>query len=176
VQGIQKFVTGDLDAGIALEEAARRIQTRIGDGEGGGIALSYLAQMQFVKGDVARAVELYREAEVDFTTVGDKPELARVQGEQGYLALAAGDLDAARRHFVRAIRSNDEIGSPRGIGQAMLGLAAAEAAAGEQGRAMQIAAAAEALSRASGVVVVHPMAPDQGAVLTPAAVIELFAA
>src|SRR5690606_34441633 len=81
IQGMQQFLVGDLERGLATVERARAIQVRIGDGEGGGMALSFLAQMQFAKGDISRAMELYRQSEVDFTTVGDKPELARVQGE-----------------------------------------------------------------------------------------------
>jgi tetratricopeptide (TPR) repeat protein len=123
------------------------------------MALSFLAQMHFVKGDIPRAMATYRESEVDFSTVGDIPELARVQGEMGYVALAAGDIAAARHHFRRALRTNDEVGSPRGIGVALFGLAATEAAAGQHERAVAIAAAAQLMSERAGVVVEHPMAP-----------------
>ena len=157
--GFQQFLTGDADAGLAMLQDARTIQIRIGDAEGGGMALSFLAQMQFARGDIAQAVELYRQAETDFTTVGDKPEIARVQGEMAYLALATGDHAGARRLFLRALRTSDEIGSPAGIGQALLGLAATESMSGNEPLAVRLAAAAEAKSRSAGVVIAHPMAP-----------------
>jgi predicted ATPase/tRNA A-37 threonylcarbamoyl transferase component Bud32 len=159
IKGMQVFVTGDLEGGRALVEEARRIQIRIGDFEGGGMALSFLASMAFADGDLAGALRLYRESEVAFGAVGDKPELARVQCETGYAALAGSELPEARRSFLRALRTYDEVGSPRGIGQALMGLAAVEAATGNTERALVIAAAAQEMSTRAGVVVDHPMSP-----------------
>jgi predicted ATPase/tRNA A-37 threonylcarbamoyl transferase component Bud32 len=198
IKGMQMFATGDLEGGRALVEQARRIQIRTGDFEGGGMALSFLASMAFAGGDLPAALGLYRESEVAFGVVGDKPELARVQCETGYAALAAGDLPEARRSFLRALRTYDEVGSPRGIGQALIGLAATEAATGNTGYALTIAAAAQEMSARAGVVVEHPMAPGvaeriaalkasvsqedlvalaaSASVLTPAAVIAMVTA
>src|SRR5688572_6972774 len=159
VNGMRMFVSGDVEGGIAMVESARRIQLRIRDYEGGGMALSFLASMKFAKGELAAAIQLYREAEDAFEMIGDKPEIARVQCEAGYAALAAASLDKARRMFERALRTYDEVGSPRGAGQALLGLAATEAAAGNSERAVEIAAAAQVMSERAGVVVEHPMAP-----------------
>jgi predicted ATPase/tRNA A-37 threonylcarbamoyl transferase component Bud32 len=198
IKGMQMFVTGDLEGGRALVEQARRIQIRIGDFEGGGVALSFLASMAFAGGDLPAALRLYRESEVAFGAVGDKPELARVQCETGYAALAGGDLPEARRSFLRALRTYDEVGSSPGVGQALIGLAATEAAAGNVGHALTIAAAAQEMSARAGVVVEHPMAPGvseriaalrasvpqedlatlsaSASVLTPAAVIAMVTA
>jgi tetratricopeptide (TPR) repeat protein len=160
---MQRFVTGDIPGGLALLESARRIQVRLGDCEGGGLALSFLASITFATGDLPRALALYEEAEATFATVGDKPEMARVQCEMGYAALAGEDVPEARRMFQRALRTYDEVGSPRGTGQALIGLAAAEAAAGDSARAVAIAAAAQVMSERAGVVVEHPMAPGVAA-------------
>jgi predicted ATPase len=195
IKGMLLFVQGDLAGGRALVEQARRTQVRINDYEGGGMALSFLASMSFAEGDLPEALRLYGEAEDSFRTLGDKPEMARVQGEAGYAALAGGDIDQSRRMFLRALRSNDEIGSPRGTGQTLVGLAAVEAAAGNSARAVSIAAAAKVLSEKAGVVVEHPMATGvaeriealrgtipaveleamvaSGATLTPAAVLAM---
>jgi tetratricopeptide (TPR) repeat protein len=157
--GLCLFVGGDLDGGMAVLEEARRGQLARGDYEGGGVGLSFLAQITFAKGDLPRALELYREAETAMETVGDTPEVARIQCEMGWTCLALPDLEAARRNFQRAVRTYDEVGSARGTGQALLGLAATEATAGNDERALVIAAAAQVLSERAGVVVEHPMAP-----------------
>jgi tetratricopeptide (TPR) repeat protein len=159
LEGLRRFVTGDLEAGAALVEQARRIQERIGDCEGGGMALSFLAQMTFAKGDHRGALSLYRDALAALETVGDRPEIARVHCEMGWTALAAGDPGAARDSFRRAVQVYEEVGSPRGTGLALLGLAAVEEAEGRPERAVTIAAAADALAERAGVVVDHPMDP-----------------
>jgi predicted ATPase/tRNA A-37 threonylcarbamoyl transferase component Bud32 len=198
IKGLQMFLTGDLEGGYALIEKARRIQIRIGDFEGGGMALSFLASMTFARGDLPAALALYRESEIAFGVVGDKPEMARVQCDSGYVALAGVDLPEARRSFLRALRTYDEVGSPRGTGQALIGLAATEAAAGNTARAVAIAAAAQEMSARAGVVVEHPMAPGvveriealraavpkqeldalvaSGSAMTPAAVLAMISA
>jgi len=127
------------------------------------VALSFLAQMTFARGDTAGALELYRQAIASFETVGDRPEIARVQCELGWAALSSGDPGAARRAFRRAVLANEEIGSPRGTGLALFGLAAVEEAEGRSERAVTIAAAAQALSERAGVVVDHPMDPGVSA-------------
>jgi non-specific serine/threonine protein kinase len=157
-QSMLLFATGKLDAGIARAEEALRIQERLHDDEGGGVALSFLAQMTFAKGDHARAIELYRESLAKLERV-DQPEVARVHCEMGWTALAAGDARAARQAFVQGVHTNELVGSPRGTGLALLGLAAVEAAEGRSERAVAIAAAAHALSERAGVVVDHPMDP-----------------
>jgi predicted ATPase len=45
------FATGKREEGVALAQEARRIQERIGDHEGGGLAQSFLAQMTFAQGE-----------------------------------------------------------------------------------------------------------------------------
>ena len=162
MKGLQLFVMGALDAGFALVTQARQIQTRIGDYEGGGLALSFLAQMTAAKGEVGRAFELYGQALSSFTRVGDRPEVARVHSEIGWTALGAARIPVAREAFRRSLRVYDEVGSARGVGLALTGLAAAEAAEGRAERAVTIAAAAEAMSERTGVVVEHPMSPEMG--------------
>ena len=130
IKGMLLFVTGDLPAGMALVEQAHAIHTRLHDYEGMGVTRSFLAHMTFAQGDYARATALYREALQDLETVGDHPEVARVYSEMGWTALAAGDEPAAQEAFRRAVLTNEAVGSPRGTGLALLGLAAVEAAAG----------------------------------------------
>ncbi len=157
--GMRSYLAGDADGGTAMVRSAREMQVRMGDYEGGGISLSFLAQMKFTAGDYGEAMALYDQALDSFGVVGDKPEIARVHCEMGYTGLAAEDLPEARTSFQRALRTYDEVGSPRGTGQALLGLAATEAAAGDTEQAVTIAVAAQALSDRIGVVVEHAMAP-----------------
>ena len=159
LKGMLLFVTGDLASGMALIEEARRIQERLNDCEGGGIALSFLAQMSFAKGDHARALVLYGEALDLLSTVGDQPEVARVHCEMGWTALAAGDAAAAQRSFCLGVQTNQEVGSAKGTGLALLGLAAVEAAEERPERAVAFAAAAHALSERASIVIAHPMDP-----------------
>ena len=127
------------------------------------MALSFLAQFSFAKGDAARALALYREALALLEAVGDHPEIARVHCEMGWTALAVSEPRAAQDAFRRAVNAYEGVGSPRGTGLALLGLAAVEAAEGRPERAVTIAAAAQALSERAGVVVDHPMDPGVAA-------------
>ncbi len=158
IEGMLLFATGDLPGGIALTTEALAIQERLSDHEGGGIAKSFLAQMTFAKGDAAGALALYDEAAALFRGV-DHPELARVQAEMGWTALAAGDAERAARCFREAVKTNEAVGSARGTGLALMGLAAVEASAGRAERAVAVAAAARALSERAGIVVAHPLLP-----------------
>jgi non-specific serine/threonine protein kinase len=159
MKGMLLFATGEREAGLALVQDARRVQEPIGDHEGGGVAQSFLAQMTFAQGDPERALTLYREALGMLETVGDHPEVARVHCEMGWTALAASDPRAATESFRRAVHAYEGVGSERGTGQALLGLAAVEAAEDRSEQAVAIAAAAEAFLARAGTVVEHPMDP-----------------
>ncbi len=163
LKGMLHYATGDLETGIANVERAIRIHERDDDHEGRGVALSLLAQMTFAKGDHPHALDLYQKALTSLETVGDYPEIARVWCEMGWTALASGDGEAAQQAFVSAVRKYEVVGSARGIGLAIMGLAAVEAAAGRSENAVAIAAAADALSTRAGVVVEHPMDPGVAA-------------
>jgi len=159
LKGMLLFSTGDLEGGMALVEAARAIHARMGDHEGRGVSTSFLAQMTFAKGGHARALALYHEALASLEAVGDHPEIARVHCDIGWTSLAAADPRAAQAAFVRAVREYQLVGSPRGVGLALLGLAAVAAALGRTEHAITIAAAAHALSERAGIVIAHPMDP-----------------
>ncbi|MEJ2205666.1 MAG: protein kinase [Gemmatimonadota bacterium] len=159
IKGMLLFATGERDAGVNLVQDARRIQEGIGDHEGGGLAQSFLAQMAFAHGDPGMALTQYGEALTMFEIVGDLPEIARVLCEMGWTALAASQPHAATESFSKAVNAYESVGSARGTGHALLGLAAVEAAEGRTEQAVAIAAAAEGFLDRAGTVVAHPMAP-----------------
>ena len=170
IKGMLLFATGDLrgrhGAGARTRAASR---SAIGDHEGGGVALSFLAQMTFAKGDPAtRPHALSRGARrcsrPSATTPRSLACTARWGGPRSPPPIRA----RATESFRRAVHAYEEVGSPRGTGLALLGLAAVEAAEGRSERAVAIAAAAEAFLTRAGVVVAHPMdpgrrRPDRGA-------------
>ncbi len=159
LKGMLLFANRELDAGMALVIEAKRASARLTDDELGGVAQSFLAQMTFAKGDATQALALYEEALVMLDRVGDIPEVARVHCEMGWTALVAGDARAALGSFRRAVHTYEQVGSPRGTGLALLGIAAVQAAEGHTERAVVISAAAEALSKRAGIVIQHPMDP-----------------
>lgn len=159
IKSMQLFAMGKLDEGIALVRLAIAARERLDDGECCGVGLSFLAQMIFAKGDAGGASAIYEQSLEWLLAVGDIPEVARVHCEMGWTALALGDSRAAMQAFRQAVYTYEAVGSPRGTGLALLGIAAVEAASGRPERAVAVAAVADALSARAGVVVAHPMAP-----------------
>ena len=160
IKGMLLFVTGDLEAGMALIEEARRIQERLNDHEGGGVALSFLAQMSFAKGDHARALALYGEALESLATIGDQPEVARVHCEMGWTALAAGDARCGATLLpARRAGERRRSAAQRGPASRCSGSRRSKLPKAGSERAVAIAAAAHALSERAGVVIAHPMDP-----------------
>jgi tetratricopeptide (TPR) repeat protein len=119
------------------------------------MSLGGLAQLAAGRGDTAEAIDLYRRSLTAFETIGDRGEEARILSEMGWTQIANGDLRLARRSFLQAIRAHTDIASVRGVGLALLGLAAADAAEERNERAVQLAAAAEVYAQQEGIVVAY---------------------
>jgi hypothetical protein len=66
--------------------------------------------------------------------------------------LTTGQTHAARNHFLNAIQAYQEVGSVRGIGYGLIGLAALESAENRPARAIQIKAAADLFIEQEGIV------------------------
>jgi tetratricopeptide (TPR) repeat protein len=155
VKGILEMVNGDEAAATASFSYALEIQLRIGDWEGGGMSLGGLAALAAQRGDVTEALDLYRQSLTAFETCGDRGEEARILSEMAWTHLAAGDTALARRSFLDAVQAHTDIASVRGVGLALVGLAAAEAVEGRPDRAAILAAAAEVFAQDEGIVVVY---------------------
>lgn len=144
------------------EEARQRFEralTLLPEGEeyeGRGVALSGLAMLRVVEGDPQEAFRLYEEARAAFVTIGDRPEVARVLDEAAWCVLGGGSVEQARSLFLESLREHDAVGSARGVGLALVGLAAVEVAEGRVERGLVLSAAADAFSEKEGVVVAYP--------------------
>ena len=106
-------------------------------------------------GRSSAALDLYRRSLGWFEAVGDRAEEARILAEIGWAHIADDDPVAARRHFFEAVQAHTDVASVRGVGHALIGLAAAEVLDDRPDRAVQIAAAAEMYAQAEGIVVVY---------------------
>lgn len=151
--GVMEMASGNLDAASVSLDEALSIQQRIQDFEGMGGSLSGMGAVAAARGDHSRSVEVYRESIEAFGKVGDRPEQARVLGEIAWQYLALKDVDQARQGFLASLQAYDEVGSVRGKGITLFGLAATEMVEGNPERALTIAAAAERFSAEEGVVV-----------------------
>lgn len=162
-EGLALAFHGMLATAQGRTEAARQRLTRsvdllagIGDVEARGVALSGLALLANIEGDPDEAIRLYEEARTAFIAIGDRPEVARVLDEMAWCLLGAGSADRARTLFLASLREHDSVGSPRGVGLALMGLAAVEVAEGRVERGLVVSAAADAFSEKEGVVVAYP--------------------
>jgi predicted ATPase len=150
--GLVSFYSGDLDAAEAKYREALAIQQRIVDYEGGGFSLGALAQLAAAKNDFEEADHWYREAKMSYVRIGDRAEEARILEEMAWNSLKLEDTARARRNFSNSVQAYNEVGSVRGIGLALYGLAAAEQVEGLPYRAMEITAAADRFSEEEGIV------------------------
>ena len=87
--------------------------------------------------------------------IGDRAGEARILNEMAWTHLGLDDSTAARRFFFESASAYLDIGSVRGVGTSMIGLAAVETAEGQALRAVQIAAAAEVFALEEGIMNVY---------------------
>ena len=127
------------------------------------MALSFLAQMTFAKGDHARALALYHEALASLESVGDHPEIARVHCEMGWTALAAANARAAQQAFGMPCTNTSWSAARAAPDSRCSGSRRSRRRRADPERAVAIAAAAHALSERAGVVIAHPMDPGSPA-------------
>ena len=153
--GILNAVTGDLDTARTRYSEALEIQQRIGDEEGAGLSLGGLAGLASGRGELAAALELYRQSLAAFEAIGDRAEEARILSEMAWTQLRHQDPALARRTFLDSVQAYTDVASVRGVGLSLIGLAATEAVEGRPETAVQIAAAAEVYAHEEGIVNVY---------------------
>jgi tetratricopeptide (TPR) repeat protein len=155
IDGILHAVAGDMARAASRYDEALAIQRSLDDKEGSGLSFSGLAQLASMSGDLSKAVDLYRQSLDAFEAIGDRAEEARILSEMAWTHLSADDPVAARLSFLDSVQAYVDVGSVRGIGTSMIGLAAVEAVEGRPRQAVQIAAAAEVFAREEGIVNVY---------------------
>ena len=153
--GILNTVSGDTAMAASRYTEALAIQRQFDDKEGSGVSLGGLAQLAALSGDHGKAIKLYQESLAAFEAIGDRAEEARILNEMAWTHLALDDQTAARRFFFESAAAYLDIGSVRGVGTSMIGLAAVETAEGRALRAVQIAAAAEVFALEEGIMNVY---------------------
>jgi tetratricopeptide (TPR) repeat protein len=154
-EGLLHAITGDAAAAEQSLERALAIQERLGDHEGAGLSLGGLGQLAASRGEEQRAVELYQRSLRAFETLGDRAEEARILSETGWVHLQRGDAESARRDFLDAAGRYLDVASVRGVGLALVGLAATAARDGRPAIAATLAAAAEVYAAQDGIVNVY---------------------
>jgi predicted ATPase len=153
--GILHTVAGDLDTAQTRYSHALDIQQRVGDEEGAGLSLGGLAQLAATRGDLAGALDLYRQSLAAFEAIGDRAEEARILSEMAWTHLRHEDPALARRYFLDSVQAYTDVASVRGVGLSLIGLAATEAVELRPETAVQIAAAAEVYAHQEGIVNVY---------------------
>jgi predicted ATPase/class 3 adenylate cyclase len=155
VDGILQTVSGDLDTARTRYSRALEIQQMIGDDEGAGLSLGGLAQLAAIRGDLAGAIDLYRQSLAAFEAIGDRAEEARILSEMAWTHLQHEDPALARRYFLDSVQAYTDVASVRGVGLSLIGLAATETVEQRPGNAVQLAAAAELYAQQEGIVNVY---------------------
>jgi tetratricopeptide (TPR) repeat protein len=105
-----------------------------------------------MEGNNKEAIELYKESLASFKATGDRAEEARILEEMAWTTLKLEQTPEAREYFLDSVQAYKEVGSMRGIGLALMGLAATDQMENLPYRAVQIAAAAEFFSEQEGIV------------------------
>ncbi len=150
--GIMHSVRGEMNEAKVSFEKGLALQRELGDMEGAGLSLGGLALLSSIQGDYHESIELYRAAQDSFVKMGDRAEEARILEEMAWVFLKSGNASDARRSFLESIRAYQDIGSVRGIGIALMGIAGVESAEGHPSKSIQISSAAKLFSEQEGVV------------------------
>ncbi|MBK8652748.1 MAG: tetratricopeptide repeat protein [Haliscomenobacter sp.] len=150
--GLIKLMSGNLkEAGASFNESLQ-FQQKTGDNEVKGGSLSCLALLDAIDENYERAIELYQQSLAAYEAVGDRPEEARILSELSWTYLAIKNTTAARKYVLDSIQAYQEVGSMRGVGISMNGLAAIESVEGRPVNAIEIASAAEHFAEQEGIV------------------------
>ena len=124
-------------------EESYRVYAELGDVTRMALALSNLAWVLLVTGDVSQASDLEAQALGLARDAGDRRNTHQALDNLGWIALADGRFDEALGLFKEALAYAHEIANAAAARSTLYGLAAVAAATGETRQAARLAAAAE---------------------------------
>ncbi|ACU70985.1 transcriptional regulator, winged helix family [Catenulispora acidiphila DSM 44928] len=113
------FGQGSLDADEHLEKALAEF-TALGERFGTSLALTELADRIAVRGEFARAAELYERAVVVIAEVGAPEEVIRMRARQALMLWMAGDRDGAAAAIADGERSAERVTWPGALAELAL--------------------------------------------------------
>lgn len=132
------------DARRALDESLA-MQRRAGDRNGCALTLGLMAELARDEGEDERAATLYGESLSLFRQTGNRPQIAHSLLELGRVQHARGRLEEARECHLQGMLEYVELGSPRGLADALNGMAALAADSGDVEERQRFHEAAQAL-------------------------------
>lgn len=153
--GMLRSLADDQNEAEEQFAAALAIQRSLGDEEGAGLSLGGLASLAARRDDLDTALDLYLQSLDAFAICGDRAEEARIVAELAWTQLRQGTTGLARRSFLASVQAYTDVGSVRGVGIALTGLAATEAADGRLELAVQLATAAGVYATLEGIANVY---------------------
>jgi tetratricopeptide (TPR) repeat protein len=115
---------GQLGAARAALEAALRAQTELANPREEAISQAQLAEVHEAQGDVAQAIELYREATCTLDRLGSHRDAAATGMNLARLLLQTGALDEAEAVLEQALAVYEQADARLGQADALLGLGA----------------------------------------------------
>ena len=151
--GVLSLIDQDLAEARVQYSSAYRVFKVIPDYEGIGCSQSGIAMVSFITRDYQAALQNYKEALEAYERIGDRPEIARVLSEMAWTLLAAGNSNSARQYALDSVQAHREVGSMRGVGLSLYGLAACEAVEGNAKFAVEISAAAKFMADQKGIAI-----------------------
>lgn len=132
------------DARRALDESLA-MQRQAEDGNGCALTLGLMAELARDEGEDERAATLYGESLSLFRQAGNRPQIAHSLLELGRVQRARGLLEEARECCLQGLLEYVELGSPRGLADALEGMAALAADSGDVEEQRRFHEAAHAL-------------------------------
>jgi hypothetical protein len=129
--GLLEMMLGNAEAAARWYEnalaAARQLKERALE----AVALEKLGEVARLHGADEQAASYYNASLQLFRHLESRLETARLAHHFGYLALHKSDMMLARQRFVESLRGFTTFGQPRGQAEALAGLAAVAAVAGD---------------------------------------------
>jgi tetratricopeptide (TPR) repeat protein len=166
--GLLSLASGDLER--AQEHCTQGLHAAhaAGDLWFASIALNFLAQGAWARGDRVTARALFQQALPLAEALHDSYGISATVVLLGDLAQDAGNAEAARDYYAQALTALRDAGFVAHSAEALAGLAALAIKAGEPTRALRLASATVALATAAGGALTPPVQSQVDRVRTAA--------